>query len=135
MSDFKTEMEENNMVYVTWADADDKEVNVVSFSTMEEAEEFVKENNLSDIADINAMDWQIERLNNDFNSRLEENIMTEKMYEELKDAIIGNGTDAIDDFLGYELNQYDERTIKEAMDDVLDQMPEDVVLEFYNEYC
>ena len=45
------------MVYVTWADADDKEVNVVSFSTMEEAEEFVKENNLSDIADINAMDW------------------------------------------------------------------------------
>ena len=57
MSDFKKKMEENNMVYVTWADADDEEVNVVSFSTMEEAEEFVKENNLSDIADINAMDW------------------------------------------------------------------------------
>ena len=57
MSDFKKKMEENNMVYVTWTDADDEEVNVVSFSTMEEAEEFVKENNLSDIADINAMDW------------------------------------------------------------------------------
>ena len=61
--------------------------------------------------------------------------MTEKMYEELKDAIIGNGTDAIDDFLGYELSQYDEKTIKDAMDDVLDQMPEDIALEFYNEYC
>lgn len=44
------------MVYVTWADADDED-NVVDFSTMEEAEEFVKENNLSNIADINAMDW------------------------------------------------------------------------------
>ena len=57
MSDFKNEMEEKNMVYVTWADADDEEVNVVDFSTMEEAVGFVKESNLSDIADINAMDW------------------------------------------------------------------------------
>lgn len=65
MSDFKNESEENDMVYVTWADANDEEVNVVSFSTMEEAEEFVEENNISDIADINAMDWQIERWNND----------------------------------------------------------------------
>lgn len=45
------------MVYVTWADADDEEVNVESFSTMEEAEEFVEENNISSIADIDFMDW------------------------------------------------------------------------------
>ena len=45
------------MVYVAWVDSDDKEVNVVNFLTMEEADEFVKENNISDIADVNAMDW------------------------------------------------------------------------------
>ena len=45
------------MVYVTWADVDDEEVNVVSFSTMEEAEEFIEENNISDIVDINTMEW------------------------------------------------------------------------------
>ena len=41
------------MVYVNWTEADDEDVNVVSFSTMEEAEEFVLINNLSTIVDIN----------------------------------------------------------------------------------
>ncbi len=45
------------MVYVTWVDTDDEEVNVVDFLTVEEAEGFVEENNMSNIADINAMDW------------------------------------------------------------------------------
>lgn len=55
--DFSIESGGNNMVYVSWADADDEEVSVVNFATMEEAKEFVKDNNLSDVADINAMDW------------------------------------------------------------------------------
>lgn len=42
----------NSMVYVNWTEADDEDVNVVSFSTMEEAEEFVLVNNLSTIVDI-----------------------------------------------------------------------------------
>lgn len=44
------------MVYVTWADSDD-EVNVESFSTKEEADDFIEENNLSNVADIESMDW------------------------------------------------------------------------------
>lgn len=44
------------MVYVTWEDTDN-EVNVESFSTVEEANDFIEENNLSNIADIDAMDW------------------------------------------------------------------------------
>ena len=42
------------MVYVTWADAND-EVNVVDFLILKEADEFVKENTLSDIADITTL--------------------------------------------------------------------------------
>ena len=45
------------MVYVTWQYDEDDEVNVESFSTMEDADEFIKENNLSEIADVTEMGW------------------------------------------------------------------------------
>lgn len=62
--------------------------------------------------------------------------MTEKMYEELKNAIWDNGVEAIDDFLGYEHDvEEDKDTIENRMDEVLDQMPEEEAMEFYNKYC
>lgn len=61
--------------------------------------------------------------------------MTEKMYEELKKSVFDAGVDAIEDLLGYELEFDTDEDMMEAMDDVLDQMPEDIALEFYNKYC
>lgn len=61
--------------------------------------------------------------------------MTEKMYEELKRKVFDAGVDAIEDLLGYELEFDTDEDMMEAMDDVLDQMPEDIALEFYNKYC
>ena len=45
------------MVYVTWQYDEDDEVNVESFLTMEEADEFISNNGLSDIADVTGMGW------------------------------------------------------------------------------
>lgn len=47
------------MVYVTWCyDGDEAEdVNIVSCFDMDEANDFVKQNNLVGVADITAMDW------------------------------------------------------------------------------
>ena len=61
--------------------------------------------------------------------------MSEKMYEELKKAIFDAGVNAIEDLLGYELEFDTDEDMFEAMDDVLDQMPEEDALEFYNKYC
>lgn len=61
--------------------------------------------------------------------------MSEKMYEELKKAVFDAGVNAIEDLLGYELEFDADEDMFEAMDDVLDQMPEEDALEFYNKYC
>lgn len=61
--------------------------------------------------------------------------MSEKMYEELKKAVFDAGVNAIEDLLGYELEFDTDEDMFEAMDDVLDQMPEEDALEFYNKYC
>lgn len=65
----------------------------------------------------------------------EENIMTEKMYEELKKAVFDAGVNAIEDLLGCELEFDTDEDMFEAMDDVLDQMPEEDALNLYNKYC
>lgn len=66
----------------------------------------------------------------------ESKIMTNQMYEELKNAIWDNGVEAIDDLLGYEHDvEEDKDVIENRMDDVLDQMPDDIALIFYNKYC
>ena len=61
--------------------------------------------------------------------------MSEKMYEELKKAVFDAGVNAIEDLLGFELEFDTDEDMFEAMDDVLDQMPEEDALEFYNKYC
>ena len=45
------------MVYVTWQDEEDNEVNIVSFDTFDEAEEFCKENGLKTEECCDVMDW------------------------------------------------------------------------------
>ena len=45
------------MVYVTWQYNEDDEVNIEIFSTIEDAEEFIECNKLSDIADITEIGW------------------------------------------------------------------------------
>lgn len=62
--------------------------------------------------------------------------MNEKMYEELKSAVFDHGVEAIDDLLGYEHNHNENAAaVRDRMDDILDQMPEDIALEFYYKYC
>lgn len=61
--------------------------------------------------------------------------MTEKMYEELKRKVFEAGVNAIEDLLGYELEFDTDKDMSEAMDDVLDQMPEEEAMEFYKKYC
>lgn len=47
-----------------------------------------------------------------------------------------NGVEAIDDLLGYEHDVEEDSDVTEnRMDEVLDQMPEEEVLKFYNKYC
>lgn len=61
---------------------------------------------------------------------------TEKMYEELKSAVWNNGVEAIDDLLGYEHDVEEDSSVTESrMDMVLDQMPMDIFMDFYNKYC
>lgn len=63
-------------------------------------------------------------------------VITEEMFEELKAAVWNNGVEAIDDLLGYECNpEEDPDVIESRMDMVLDQMPPDVFMDFYNSYC
>lgn len=57
------------------------------------------------------------------------------MYEELKRSVFDAGVNAIEDLLGYELEFDTDEDMFDAMDDVLDQMPEEDAMEFYNKYC
>lgn len=45
------------MVHATWQYDEDDDVNVESFQTIEDADEFIKENNLTNIAEITEMEW------------------------------------------------------------------------------
>lgn len=45
------------MVYVTWQDEEDNEVNIVSFDTFDEAKEFCKENGLNPDECCDEMFW------------------------------------------------------------------------------
>lgn len=61
--------------------------------------------------------------------------MDELMYEEIKNQVIAHGDEAINDLLGYEHTNEPEHILKDMMDDVLDQMPEEEALKFYHKYC
>ena len=64
-----------------------------------------------------------------------DNSMTEEMYEELKKRLFDNGVNAIEDFLGKELDYNTDEDMNEALDEIMDQMPEEELLEYYNKYC
>lgn len=62
--------------------------------------------------------------------------ITDEMYEELKAAVWDNGVEAIDDLIGYESNpEEDPDVVENRMDMVLDQMPPEEFMKFYNKYC
>lgn len=63
------------------------------------------------------------------------NTMNEFMYEEIKSQVIAHGDEAINDLLGYEHKNEPENILRDMMDDVLDQMPEEEALKFYHKYC
>lgn len=56
-------------------------------------------------------------------------------FEALKSELFRCGTEAIEDFLGYEPEWDDDKdSIDEQMDDVYEQMPEDVLEAYYKDY-
>ena len=57
------------------------------------------------------------------------------VYKKLKKVIFDAGADAIEDFLGCKLDFDSDEEMEEAMDDVLEQMPEDIAFDFYKKYC
>ena len=60
--------------------------------------------------------------------------MTDK-EEALKRALFMEGLEAIEDFLGYEINPKENKdVIDRRMDEVLDQMPDEEFETFYNKY-
>ena len=60
--------------------------------------------------------------------------MTDK-EEALKQALFMEGLEAIEDFLGYEINPEEDKDVTDLrMDEVLDQMPNEEFEAFYNKY-
>lgn len=60
--------------------------------------------------------------------------MTDK-EEALKQALFIEGLEAIEDFLGYEINPGEDKDVTDLrMDEVLDQMPDEEFEAFYNKY-
>lgn len=57
--------------------------------------------------------------------------MTEKMYEELKEALLKAGMEAIDGFFGIPARTTDIEELKQLIEEEFDEMPEEVVKEYY----
>ena len=57
--------------------------------------------------------------------------MTEKMYEELKEALLKAGMEAIDGFLGIPARTTDIEELKQLIEEEFDEMPEEDVKEYY----
>ena len=61
--------------------------------------------------------------------------LDEDFYEELKTELFKNGMDALEDFAGMDLSNYDDKdTLDNILDDVLFQMPDEEVIKFYRKY-
>ena len=54
--------------------------------------------------------------------------------EKLKKALFNSGTLAVEDFCGMDLSGYDKESIDKIMDEVIDQMPDDTLEEYYKIY-
>lgn len=62
-------------------------------------------------------------------------MLSQNDFEKLKRELFMCGTDAIDDFLGFECTETDKDVIDHMMDDIAGQMPDDILQEFYDKYC
>lgn len=61
--------------------------------------------------------------------------LTNSMWEELKKELFMNGADAIDDFLGFTLQENtDKDTIEKLLNETKSQMPDDIQVKFYTKY-
>ena len=60
----------------------------------------------------------------------------DERFERLKEELYGNGTDFVDEFLGYEFN-YDlpKNELDKAMYEVYEQMSKEELEKFFEEYC
>lgn len=57
-------------------------------------------------------------------------------YEKLKEMLFGWGNDYIEEFLGYsvDIGGMNRSEIEELMDETYDQMPEEILQEFYEKF-
>lgn len=63
------------------------------------------------------------------------NTLTDTMWEELKQELFMNGTDALNDFLGFTIPENIEKdTIEKELDEIASQMPDDIQIKFYIKY-
>ena len=61
--------------------------------------------------------------------------LTNSMWEELKRELFMNGTEALSDFLGFEVPENLEKdSIEKELDDIAAQMPDDIQVKFYTKY-
>lgn len=61
--------------------------------------------------------------------------MVEKMYEDLKTNLFENGVDAIEDFLGYEIDPNEDKdVIENRLNSKIAEMSEIEAQNYYNKY-
>ena len=61
--------------------------------------------------------------------------LTNTMWEELKRELFMNGTEALTDFLGFDIPENLEKdSIEKELDDIATQMPDDIQVKFYVKY-
>lgn len=119
----KTEEEQYDIAYAYAKDHIDEIPVAANAEYLDYSDDFERD-------DIDFEDGALEMTNND------STVITDEMCEELKAAIWDNGIEALDDLIGYESNpEEDPDVVENRMDIVLDQMPPEEFMKFYNKYC
>ncbi len=60
----------------------------------------------------------------------------DRRFDQLKKALFDWGTDYIEEFIGYGMTCGKEKDeIEELMNEAYDQMPDDILEEFYKKFC
>ena len=61
--------------------------------------------------------------------------ITDEMVERLKSELFMHGDEALEDFAGMDLSEYDDKdTVDNILDEVIEQMPEEDFLRYYRKY-
>lgn len=119
----KTEEEQYDIAYAYAKDHIDEIPVAANAEYLDYSDDFERD-------DIDFEDGALEMTNND------STVITDEMCEELKAAIWDNGIEALDDLIGYKSNpEEDPDVVENRMDIVLDQMPPEEFMKFYNKYC